>query len=148
MSDELVQAEADALLAMPKKYAEVASVQLPDRGKCAVDLEGIGNKRERFSLDINRSYISFSKITYQNRARSVVVLARLDIDGAPHRNPDDEEIACPHLHLYREGFGDKWAFPLPLGIFSDPADRWKTLQEFMDYCKIVEAPSFERGLLW
>jgi hypothetical protein len=37
----------------------------------------------------------------------MVVLVRLDLGGAPHRNPFDEEIGVPHLHLYREGFGDK-----------------------------------------
>jgi hypothetical protein len=27
---------------------------------------------------------------------------RLDLDAAPHRNPDDQEIACPHLYVYRD----------------------------------------------
>ncbi|MFW9280162.1 DUF6978 family protein [Glaesserella parasuis] len=26
-------------------------------------------------------------------------MVRLDIEGPPHRNPDGEEIICPHIHL-------------------------------------------------
>ena len=70
----------------------------------------------------------------------MVILARLDFGGAPHRNPDGEEIASPHLHVYREGFGDKWAFPVPTDTFTDLADLWRTLQNFMHYCNIVELP--------
>ncbi len=33
-----------------------------------------------------------TKGTYQNRARGVAILARLDFGGAPHRNRDDQEI--------------------------------------------------------
>jgi len=59
--------------------------------------------------------MDFSRITYQNRGRAVVVLLRLDLKGSPLRNPNDEVIPCPHLHIYREGFGDKWAYPLAEG---------------------------------
>jgi hypothetical protein len=58
------------------------------------------------------------------------VLVRLDLGGAPHRNRDDEEIGVPHLHLYREGFGDKWATPLPSDRFRNPADVWTTSKTF------------------
>jgi hypothetical protein len=36
---------------------------------------------------------------------------RLDLDGPPHRNPDDQEIPCPHLHIYRAGYGDSGPSP-------------------------------------
>jgi hypothetical protein len=73
-------------------------------------------------LDLARGQIKLTKATYQNRARQAIVLMRLDLDGPPHRNPDDQEIPCPHLHFYREGYGDKWAIPPPpdiqRGLFS------------------------------
>jgi len=75
------------------------------------------NKRENFLLDVTRGRINLKKVTYQNRARTAVILARLDIDGAPHENPDGQEIPCPHLHTYREGYGDKWAVPAPTVTF-------------------------------
>jgi hypothetical protein len=63
--------------------------------------------------------IDLIKGTYQNRARYVVVLVRLDFGGKPHRNPDGEEIASPHLHIYREGVGDKWAYPVTADRFAN-----------------------------
>jgi len=104
------------------------------------------DKREHFLLDISRSRIDLLKGKYQNRARQVVVLVRLDFGGAPHRNPDDEEIACPHLHVYREGYGDRWAVPIPMDSFPNVADLWQTLQDFMRYCNITQPPSIQRGL--
>ena len=73
--------------------------------------------------------------------RQVVILARLDFGGAMHTNPDGQDVQVPHLHLYQEGFGDKWAYPLPADAFSDPADRWKLFEEFMTYCNITEPPN-------
>jgi hypothetical protein len=72
-----------------------------------------------FLLDVTLYQIKLTKATFQNRARAVIILYRLDIDGAPHRNPDDQEVPCPHLHVYREGFGDKWATPAPTDKFPD-----------------------------
>ncbi len=76
----------------------------------------------------------------QNRARSVVVLARIDFGGQPHRNPDDQEIDSPHLHLYKEGFGDKWAMPLPEEHFNNPEDFVQLLNDFMRFCNIKTKP--------
>jgi hypothetical protein len=71
------------------------------------------------------------------------VLVRLDFGGSPHRNPDGEEITCPHLHVYQEGFGDKWAVPIPQDKFSDCGNLRQTLDEFMRYCNIVIPPSIQ-----
>jgi hypothetical protein len=146
MSDDLSQSEANDLLALEKHRVTSDRVPLPDLGKkLSVELAS-KDKRERFSLDMNRGYVSLSKLTLQTRGRVVVVLARLDIDGAPHRNPDDQELPCPHLHLYREGFGAKWAILVPAEHFKNLSDRWQTLHDFMAYCGVVEPPEFERGL--
>jgi hypothetical protein len=74
------------------------------------------------------------------------VLVRLDFGGAPHRNPDGEEIGSPHLHLYREGYGDKWAVPVPEDRFENLSDPWQTLEDFMRYCNVVQSPMIRRGL--
>ncbi len=74
------------------------------------------------------------------------VLARLDFGGSPHRNPDGKEVNCPYLHLYREGFHDKWAFPVPTGSFSDIGDPWRTLEDFMRFCNITAPPDIRQGL--
>ena len=102
--------------------------------------------RESFLLDVRRARIDLAKGTYQNRGRQVVVLARLDFGGGPHRNPDGEEIGSTHLHLYREGYGDKWAYQVPATHFSHLSDPWLTLGDFMRFCNGVEPPNIRRGL--
>lgn len=147
MSEELTQDEADRLFRMEKKRTKVEMVRWPGLGKkVTVDLFS-SDTREAFILDVERSYIKLSKLTLQNRARVTVCLARLDIDGAPHRNPDDEEIPCPHLHLFREGYNDKWAIPVPEKFFTKLSDRRKTVSEFMKYCSIIDPPVFLEDLL-
>jgi hypothetical protein len=90
--------------------------------------------------------VVLTKGTYQNRARGVAILARLDFGGAPHRNPDDQEVPCPHLHLYREGYGDRWAVPLPAERFSDASDSWLLLLEFLQFVNVTVPPDVRRGL--
>lgn len=148
----LSQAEADALIAIRKDYdgtsnpAGSPTLTLPDLGGKLIVPLICTNKREKFSLDITRSRIDLLKETKQIRGRQVIVLVRLDVGGAPHRNPDDEEIPSPHLHIYREGFGDKWACAVPSDKFSNLSDPWQTLYDFMKYCNIVGLPEFNRGL--
>lgn len=146
MSDSFIlQAEADTLLAMPKIRTNDDNHEYPGIGSQLCIPLVSRDQRENFELDIWRSGSVQLKGRYQNKSRYIIILARLDFGGQPHRNPDDTEIVSPHLHLYREGFADKWAFKLP-DRFTNPADLWKTLQEFMVYCNIVEPPIINRGL--
>jgi hypothetical protein len=143
---DLPQAEADCLLAMPKRRTETTAYRLPPhRGKLLVPLEDMTG-REAFLLDISRGGISLERRTFQTRARQTIILARIDF-GAPHRNPDDEEIGVPHLHVYREGYGDKWAYPLPTERFPNAGDAWLTLFDFLAYCNVIEPPEIVRDLL-
>ena len=146
MSVDLTQSEANELMAMPKRASTEDIQQFPSLGgKLVIELESL-DKSEDFLLDVTRSRIDFSRITYQNRSRVVVVLKRLDLNGAPHRNPDDQIIPCPHLHTYREGFGDKWAAPVPAGQFTNLDDMSLTLCEFMTDCNVVQVPMIQTGL--
>lgn len=101
---------------------------------------------EVFLLDLWRGRISLRREKLQTRARRTLVLARLDIGGRPHRNPDDSRIESPHLHLYHEGFADRWAFPVPDTAFEDLSDSTRTLDDFLRFCNVVEPPSIRRGL--
>jgi len=143
---ELTQIEADALLAMKKRRKEAITYRLPPhRGKTSVPLEDVTG-REAFLLDISQGGISLERRTYQTRARQTVILARLDF-GAPHRNPDGEEIGVPHLHIYREGYGDRWAYPVPAERFRHIGNIWQTLTDFLAFCNVVEPPDIQRELL-
>lgn len=137
MSMLLLQQEADALLRMKKVQADDRTRTCPAVGeKCAVPLISVhGKGREDFLFDIYRGCTL--KITLQVRGREIVPLARLDVGGAPHRNPDRKEIAAPHLHLYREGHDDKWAYPPPSG-FPDTENMQELYEWFLLYCNIVK----------
>ena len=143
---DLTQAEADVLIAMAKHKVDDHPWDYPSLGGAiSMPLASI-DRRERFLLDVHRGRINSLKGTYQTRARQVVVLVRLCLGGGAHRNPDGDRITGPHLHIYREGFGDKWAMPLPEVPFPQSADLWQTLWDFMRYCNIVEPPDIRRGL--
>lgn len=142
----LTQSEADALINMEKVRIDDQSCDYPSLGgRITIPLTS-RNKRENFLLDLSRGKIDLLKGTYQNRALQMVVLIRLDFGGQPHRNPDGQEIPSPHLHVYREGYGDKWAAPIPAEYFMNIQNLWQTLQDFMKYCNIVEPPNIQRGL--
>jgi hypothetical protein len=140
----LSQDEADGLISMPKQRVTNEIVYLPGRGVSKNLLLESEDHQERFSLDIYRGRIDLSKLRYQNRGREVVVLLRLDLLGPIHTNPDGVELPCPHLHIYRQGYRDKWAFPIPSN-FTNIKDAWQTLQEFMHYCNIIRPPEIQRG---
>ena len=102
----LIQSVADALLAVAKYRIDETEWRFPyTGGKTIIPLKSLDG-RESFHLDLYRGRINLAKNTFQNRARRSVILARLDIDGPPHRNPDGIEsgwhrgpTAAP-AHLY------------------------------------------------
>lgn len=133
---QLTQRQAQELLDMLKNIVD--SYQKFDYTKKTLAVKS-QDEREDFILDITPNRIKLTKITYQLRAKKSIILARVDIEGPPHRNPDDEEIPCPHLHIYREGFGDKWAMALP-PLFSDCNNIMDYFDKFCEFCNIQGNP--------
>ncbi len=101
-------------------------------------------------MDVNRSGklapVSL-RVTHQLRARQVVQLVRLDIGGPDHVNPDGQRMPCPHLHVYREGYGDRWAELPPLDRFSDLTDLQTIFRDFSFFCKVLRLPAVNYPLL-
>lgn len=142
----LTQEEADTLIAMEKHRISDRQLDFPRPGeRLAIELAST-DKRESFMLDVTRAQIKLTKATYQNRVRQAIILMRLDLDGPPHRNPDGEEIPCPHLHVYRAGFGVKWAATVPADRYPDTANLFAAFESFMKDCNVVSPPSFAVGL--
>lgn len=143
----LTQSEADTLLRIAKIKVDNQEWQYPGlAGNLAIPLVS-HDRRENFLLDISRARIVLQRGKYQLRARNTIILARLDFGGPPHRNPgENRDIPCPHLHLYREGLGHKYAIPIPTDSFPNLSDLWQTLQDFMRFCNITEPPNIKRGL--
>lgn len=142
----LSQAEADALLPMEKIFVYGDVIVFPAPGRKQIRQLQSRDGREKFILDLWRGRIGSLNITMQNRARKTVVLARLDLAGPTHRNPDNSKVATPHLHLYRKGERAAWAFPVPKDLISQLANPYKTLANFMTYCNIVEPPPIQYEL--
>src|SRR5690554_440807 len=67
---------------------------------------------DKFQIDVQRKSLNIKKCTYQTRYKKFITLLRIDIEGPAHQNPDGTEIPCPHIHIYKEGYDDKWAYPL------------------------------------
>ena len=156
----ITQSEAEALLAMQKKRETDERYSFPISGEfLTMPIISI-DEREKFLIDVNRKgKFRLTRCAYQERYMRVIVLVRLDINGSPHDNPElysgiidslvpysGQTIECPHLHLYIEGFDDKWAIPAPTSEFSKNDDLYATLDDFFRYCKVVEPPIVERGL--
>ncbi|MBL8765216.1 MAG: hypothetical protein JNM07_13205 [Phycisphaerae bacterium] len=158
----LLQAEADNLRTMPKTLAkaERAEFEMPTAGDGRsyqmVSLDG----RTTFLFDVNRrGKIKLTRCSYQERYRITDILARLDIDGPPHTNPDvttpplpalaahaGATIACPHFHYYVEGFDDRWAVPASEAGFRQTTDLILALREFMSHCGVQDVPTIQHPM--
>ncbi len=155
----LTQSEADSLIAMQKKRTKEEMYNFPLAGeRLTIPIISV-DERESFLIDINRGGIRLTKCTYQGRYQKTIILVRLDIHGSPHTNPEvlniplprlesynGQTIQCPHLHLYVEGFMDKWAIPAPSDKFLNTNNLRDTLDDFFRYCNIVKPPIMQRDL--
>ena len=142
----LTDATVQALLAMSKHFVDVSTIYFPQPGQQLQRELKSQDTRESFLLDIGRGRIKIGKCTYQNRYHVTEILLRLDIDGPPHVNPDGETVPCPHLHVYREGYADKWAGPIDPTEFTNTADLVLTLRQFLTRCKVERCPEIQGAL--
>ncbi len=86
----LTQAEADQFIQMAKHFIRPpASISIPPGMDETYELAALDD-RERFLLDVWRGTLRLTKLKFQNRVRTVVVLVRLDVDGAPIRIQTDK----------------------------------------------------------
>ena len=141
----LSQKEADALIEVLKEIKDLSGTfpfpQPGDHKK--INLVSADGKHS-FIVDINRKgYINFiKKCTYQGRYQKDIILLRLDINGPEHTNPDGEVLPGTHLHVYREGFGDRFAIAVPPDI-GNTTDFVQTLIDFLVYFRTTNANSLE-----
>lgn len=144
---EITQTEAEYLMKLVKQFETKDTIVLGNtylkKIHPLISMDG----REKFSLDIWHSSFILNKYRFQERARSVIILARVDIGGALHTNPDGVKVLCPHIHLYREGYGDKWAYPLEDYKFQNSNDIVTTFIDFARFCNIVDLPKIQRSLV-
>ena len=88
----LTQSEADQFLQMVKRFVRApASITIPLGADDTYEISSLDD-RESFLLDVWRGTLRLSKLKFQNRVRTAIVLVRLDVDGAPHTNPNGEKV--------------------------------------------------------
>lgn len=144
--DMITQSEADTLIAMKKYFIDQKTITLSPGTDETRELLG-DDKQERFLLDLWRGTIRLSKYRYQTRARKIIILVRLCVDGSPHTNPDGNKIDGTHLHIYKEGYEDKWAYPIDSSNFRNVSDMKKTFDDFCQFCNIDNIPPFQEVLI-
>lgn len=152
----LTQREADELLQMPKIFVDQAPIEF--HLSEPMDSERVlrsTDRREEFILTIERGRRVRVRLKYQTRARRVIVLARIELNGPRHKNPPEsphrpgEWIDGTHLHLYREGFEDRIAYALgEVTGWADvnAAEGIPVLERFMRFCGIVHWPPIQTAL--
>lgn len=136
--------EAERLLRLLKELVVNRPIAFPPL-KAFVTLEAVApGTNEQFQIDIVRKTLHVRKCTYQTRHKKSVPLLRVDIGGPPHTNPDGVEIPCPHIHVYKENYEDKWAYPLHMHMNTDPDDLVQVLIDFLEYNNVTNPPNVIR----
>lgn len=142
----LSQTAADYLARIAKQITSARVVLVPSPGGRAA-WEASTSDREAFHLHMRRGRKLSSQMTLQERFETNEILLRLDIDGPPHANPDGTVVPTPHLHIYREGYDDKWAFAVPPDLDIAAGDPAQVLINFLVYCGVSPVPPVQGGVL-
>lgn len=138
----LTQIQADNLLKAAKVLVDSNNLSFPQPGGSLILEAESMTGADAFIIDVNRrGKINVSKCTYQTRYNRIEILLRVDIAGPPHTNPDGVEVQCPHIHIYREGYSDKWAYPLTSKMPTTVSDLGQVLRDFLLYNNITNVPA-------
>ena len=150
------QTEADSLLQMAKEFVDSAPLEFTQMQPMNYDrlLQSM-DRREQFFLSVERGRRKQIRLKYQTRARKVVVLARLDLNGPAHKNPPespyrpDARLDGSHVHLYRENFEDRIAYLIPdvSGLtIRDIGNGVMCLEDFMRFCGLKKWPNIQMAI--
>lgn len=139
----ITQAEFDFLMSQDKAFEDAISpIQLgPAPLQWTRQLNSIVNK-ETFLLDFYRGSFELSKYTINNRYHHTIILLRYD-NGGRHTNPDGELFEGAHVHLYKEGYNDKFAFPVSQVGVTDTNTMETVFNKIMKYCNVKTVPTIE-----
>lgn len=152
----LTQAEADHLLHLPKVFLDQSPIEFTLTEP--MDQERLlrsTDRREEFVLTLERGNRKRLRLKYQTRARDVIVLARLELNGPRHRNPPESPykagqwISGTHIHIYREGLDDRVAYELedaPEWSDNQTADGIAVLERFLRFCAVTAWPPIQTAM--
>jgi len=135
---------------MQKRFANPKSVVYPLNGdKKEFAVKSVITK-DNFFFNCERSGKIELKFKNQLRQKDFL-LARLDINGPNHTNPDGVTLSRNHIHIYKEGYGyDRlpWAYEF-LDVFGNNIDLENPMSLFDLFCNYcnIELPSMLQGVV-
>lgn len=139
----ITQEEFEIILGYKKKFKTDDLIYLYGASQWERGIVSI-ESNDTFILSYHHGIINFEKYTFNNRHPAIVLL-RFDSMGT-HTNPDEEGkiFRGPHVHIYREGFGDKIAFPVSeIGLDKNNLKREVVLPVFLGYCNVQNYPRMQ-----
>lgn len=149
---ELTDNEAKFLIEL-EKVAMEKLVNIPcGKNKEHIDLASAEERMDNIMrVFIRRGKINANKCSFNVVYNKSITLIRLDIEaGRVHTNPDGKDVPSNHLHIYREGYDDRFAFPLP-ECFTDPENLAKTLYDLLGYSNVInrdDVQIYDQGVLF
>lgn len=124
--------ESEYLLSLEKAFKEPDQIIFTE--EWSREIESIDWK-ELFIMDYKKGRIDVSKYTLNHRYRTAITLFRIDMNWA-HRNPDWKFIRESHIHVYREWYDIKWAYPLSKFWFKQSDDINIIFEQVLKYLNI------------
>ena len=143
----ITQQEFEQIMKFKKQFKESEQISLSNPwSKEIISLES----NDTFILDFsNRGPIELRKFKYNKRYRQSIILLRFESSGK-HTNPegtDGKVFEGPHIHIYKEGYDDKWAFPVSkIGIENIHSTKSQILVKFLEYCNVSNYPIIQDNL--
>lgn len=132
---ELTQAEFDHLMRLEKEFEDKTTIFLgPAPLQWSRKIKSI-TSNDTFSLDFYRGTFKIQKYTYNHRYKQTLVIFRFDSYGT-HTNPDGVQLTGFHVHIYKEGFGDKFAYPASEFGIEETDSMVTILHKVLLYCKV------------
>jgi len=138
------QLEFEFLMGQNKKFKTDEEIEVgPAPLKWTRELNSL-ESQDAFLVDYSRGKIQLLKFTLNKRFRQTICLLRLDTIGR-HTNPDGTLFDGPHIHIYRDGYDDKFAFPIETVGIKDPTNICNTIKEFLEFCNIRNIPPIQNS---
>jgi hypothetical protein len=137
------QQEFEYLLKLDKEFEDLSNrIQLgPAPIQWTRKLISSGN-HETFFFDFYRGSFELSKYTFNKRYRQTIIMLRYD-NGGRDTNPDGVLIIGPHVHLYKEGYNDKFAYPISEIKANSSDSMEEVLKKIMQFCNVNKMPTIE-----
>jgi len=141
--------EVQRLIRLDKRFADESEVLIPVSGQYEHCSELLAVRDgDKFLLNVSRAAIRLTRCKTQTRYSRNTVLIRVEIDGPPHENPDGTEVSPSHVHIYREGYDDKWAYPIEkFPEFASCDSLIELVRKSSRYCGVVSRIPYQKGVI-